>query len=223
MRLQRHIGGLAVALSAHLRCERGVHRRLQIGDAAEAGGQLDRRRRARRHELALDLLVERNVGAPEPVDRLLRVADEEELAGQYRHLPPVLLLGIIGREQEENLSLQGVGVLELVDEVVRVTLLQLAAHGCVFAHQVAGAQEQVEEIELAEALLDLFVRLDDRPQLVVQQRREIRIATAYVFVERRLHSVASRDHVFARQVIRVGPARRSAPPPMDETRIGDVA
>jgi hypothetical protein len=36
-------------------------------------------------------LVERHVGAPEAVDRLLRVADEEELRRRRAHAPPIAL------------------------------------------------------------------------------------------------------------------------------------
>jgi hypothetical protein len=82
-------------------------------------------------EALLHLLIESHIGAPEPVDRLLRIADQKELARDWAGSAPVCLAGIVGREQEEYFGLQGVGVLEFVDEKVRkrlngvVTLLKV--------------------------------------------------------------------------------------------------
>ena len=75
-------------------------------------------RRPRGDQASLHLLVERDVGAAEAVDRLLRIADQEELAGRRPHAPPVALGGIVGGEEEQQLGLQRIGVLELVDEEV---------------------------------------------------------------------------------------------------------
>ena len=93
-------------------------RRVAVG---QAGGRDDRRRRSRdlrgravravevdgleRRPAAAELVEERGVGTVPAVDRLVRVADHE-------HVPPVAPPGL---EQPE---LQGVHVLELVDEQV---------------------------------------------------------------------------------------------------------
>ena len=71
------------------RRERGVDRALNRRHATEAGGQLRRRRAPWRAQLRAHLLVDADVGAAEAIDRLLRVADDEQLAGRGRHGAPV--------------------------------------------------------------------------------------------------------------------------------------
>src|SRR6266542_4538165 len=69
-------------------------------------------------EARVDLVVDPDVGASEAVNRLLRVAHDEELSGQQSQLAPVALLNLrrIGRQEPCDLDLQRVRVLELVDE-----------------------------------------------------------------------------------------------------------
>ena len=118
-------------------------------------------------------LIGPDVGAPEAVDRLLRIADDEQLAGHGRDAPPVALGRIVGGQQQQDLGLQRIGVLELVDEQMREARWNAArTRGCA-DEQVARAQQQVDEIERAGALLQLLVAVDDVAQLLVQQRREI--------------------------------------------------
>ena len=114
-------------------------------------------------QTALHLLVERDVGAAEAINRLLGVADDKQLAGQRARAMPVGFGGIVGREQQQDLRLQRIGVLEFVDEDVADTVLQFGAHRGAVAHQVAGDQQQVHEVEHAGALLGLFVIANDRP------------------------------------------------------------
>ena len=102
-----------------------------------------------REQLLLDLLVERDVGAPEAVDRLLRIADQEQLSGDGRTLRQSVSLGIVGREEQQDFGLERIGVLELVDEEVREALLQLAPHAGVAANEIARLDQEVEEIEAA--------------------------------------------------------------------------
>ena len=87
------------------------------GHGAEVGGEGEHFPAARLDE-ALHLLVDRDVGAAEAVDRLLRVADDEELARRQAAAAPVGRGLRPGRSARRNsdLGLQRVGVLELVDE-----------------------------------------------------------------------------------------------------------
>src|SRR4029077_6420865 len=59
---------------------------------------------------------------------------------------------------EDHLALEGVGVLELVDEHVIEETLELAARGGVVAQQVAQLDEQVELVEDAALLLHARVQ-----------------------------------------------------------------
>ncbi len=120
------------------------------------------------------VLVERNVGAAKSVNRLLGIADDEQLARPGLNLHPVRLGGIRGREQEQNFGLQRIGVLELIDENVRESILQFRAYRRIVANQVARDQQQIEEVEPARAPLQFFVDTDQRPQFLAQHRREIR-------------------------------------------------
>ena len=56
-------------------------------------------------QAALHLLVERDVGAAEAINRLLGVADDKQLAGQRARTMPVGFGGIVGREQQQDLRL----------------------------------------------------------------------------------------------------------------------
>ena len=74
------------------------------------------------------LAIDADVGAAEPVDRLLGVADDEEAAGDgddARASRPAS--GSADGEQQQDLRLQRIGVLELVDEDVREARLEPAA------------------------------------------------------------------------------------------------
>ena len=71
-----------------------------------------------------------DVGPPEAVDRLLRVADEEEVPGgdldatPSGRSPPTALARVGGRDAHGQLDLDGVGVLELVEQQPLVALVQ---------------------------------------------------------------------------------------------------
>src|SRR5207253_1075472 len=106
----------------------------------------------------------------EAVDRLLRIADQEELARNRAHAPPVAGGRVVRREEQENLRLQRVGVLELVDEDVREPALQLGTDRRVVADQVAGAEQQVDEVEAAGAALQGLVSFQHGLELVAEAR-----------------------------------------------------
>src|SRR4029077_20918728 len=94
---------------------------------AEADGEMHHRRPGA-DELALDALVQPDVGTPEAIDRLLRIAHQEELAGYGSDAAPVPLGRIVCGEQEQQLGLERIGVLELVDEEMAPAHLQAPAH-----------------------------------------------------------------------------------------------
>src|SRR5262249_3323759 len=110
-----------------------------------AVGELDERRTAphvgrepddERVLLAEDpvrLRVHRDVGPPEAVDRLLRIADDRDTSRPDPALPPVVRIRAVLRQEEDDLALEGVRVLELVDEDVIEETLELAARGGIAA------------------------------------------------------------------------------------------
>ena len=73
-----------------------------------------------------DDVVDVDVGATEPINRLLRIPDDEERPWAKRHLPPVWRTRLfrlrrdvaILCQPEDDLGLHGIGVLELVDQQV---------------------------------------------------------------------------------------------------------
>ena len=98
-----------------------------------------------------------DVGAPEAVDRLLRIADEEQPPGVDAHLRPrtIAVGGIVGAEQRGQLDLDRIGVLELVDQDAVVALPEPRPGRRTvlgIAQQRAGEHEQIVEVELARAL-----------------------------------------------------------------------
>src|SRR5262249_32679311 len=150
---------------------------------AKAHAQVERRG-ARGDELSLHALVEGDVGPAETVDRLLGVADEEELPRRRPGAPPVVRARIVGGEEEQYLRLQRIRGLELVDEEMREAALELRPHGRVAAHQVARAEQEIQEVEAAGAALERLVALHDRPELVAQARGEVGTRAAEEVVER---------------------------------------
>ena len=174
-----------------------------------------RRRRRLREQALLDALVERHLGATEAIDRLLRIADEEQLAGRDLDAVGIALLRVVRREEQEHLRLERVGVLELVDEEVREALLEPDAHALVGAEQIAREHEEIEEVELARARLQLLVAADDAlalrigraalvqtPQLAKEQRGEIGVGGVEDAIELLLRRGALVAHALHRDARR---------------------
>ena len=102
-------------------------------------------------ERVADLVVQRDVGAAKPVDRLLGVAHHEQPPVRYteRRRGPAGDVVVIGDNQRRNLDLQRIGVLELVDEHDLVAIVQRAPDGAVTAQDIACEDEEVVELEPA--------------------------------------------------------------------------
>ena len=84
-------------------------------------------------ERVLELEDVADVGAAEPVDRLVAVADDADVAVRLA-------------EQEDELVLDRVGVLVLVDEHVLEALLVVLEHVGVALEELDGVAEQVVEV-----------------------------------------------------------------------------
>ena len=98
MRGERDVAGLQRALVRHhLRAERRVDEALDLRNAAIAGGELKHAATAL-PDLLADLPIRPDVGSPKTVDRLLRIADDEQLARDGRGRLPVRHVRIIGRQ-----------------------------------------------------------------------------------------------------------------------------
>ena len=113
-----------------------------------------------------------DVGAPEPVDGLLGVADHEEFAGDDRYARPIgglpvggLVVRVAG-EEEGDLRLDRIGVLELVDEDVGEAALEVAAAADVVSQEVTGPDEEVVELGPPLAAASLRVVDDEAPHLL---------------------------------------------------------
>ncbi len=70
---------------------------VKIGCRLTAGGEVNQLCPSTKKAL-LHLLIQSNIGASKPVDRLLRIAHQEEFAGDWAGSAPVCLAGIVGRE-----------------------------------------------------------------------------------------------------------------------------
>src|SRR5213080_2159399 len=100
-------------------------------------------------EHALDLLVQDHVCPAKFVDRLLRIADQKQLAGFRCRVEPVFVSRVVRRKQEQQLSLQRVRVLKLVHEDVAEAVLQVFANLGVVPHQVPRENQEIYKIELS--------------------------------------------------------------------------
>ena len=127
---ERDVAGLQRQIVAgHDGRKRGVHERLNLGNAAKARRQVEERC-APVLDAPAHFAIDGHVGAAEAVDRLLRIADQEEPAGQRPRLAPVGLARIVGGEEQEDLRLQRIGVLELVDEDPLEALAEIPRARC---------------------------------------------------------------------------------------------
>ena len=171
----------------------------------------------------LHILIESHIGAPEPVYRLLRIADQEEFAGNRAGSLPVRLVGVVGGEQEENLGLERIGVLELVDEKVSEALLQLVTDSDIIANEITCLDEEVEEIEAPRLALQEFIARDRCLQSVMEQRGKIGVACRNEGVDIGLGSVATSQGFVPRNAPEgrsLGALPLPAPPPCQTAHLG---
>ncbi len=125
-------------------------------DRAEVGGERDRSTGVGPEPIASPE-EGGDVGAAEPVDRLLGIADHEQVAGSDRNLVPsggarLVALWIAGSDAHRELDLDRIGVLELVEEKSLIALVQPSPHGGAVervAQHGAGQHQEVVELELA--------------------------------------------------------------------------
>ncbi len=136
-------------LNGHRIAEERVDPREDRLDRAEVGGEPGPR--VVRTEPVAGSKEQFDVGASEPVDRLFRVADEEQAAVANRELGPRRRRVALHRrrDQDRELDLNGVGVLELVEEDVGVALVQAIARVAARAQQISREHEEVVELEPA--------------------------------------------------------------------------
>ena len=163
----------------------------------------------RRDEPLAHVAVDADVGAAEAIDRLLRVADDEEAAGDGDDRAASRpASGSADAEQQQDLRLQRIGVLELVDEDVREARVKPAADAGVAAHQVARLEQQVEEVERAGPRLQLLRSRRSR-RCSSCCSAAARSASAFMrnWSSMRLERVVGVDHALARDALLVaGPA-----------------
>ena len=142
------------------------------GDQLRAGAEVDAKARLRRPlgvrvggplEEVADLRVSVDVGAPEAVDRLLRVAHHQQSARRRGGVRPVVGL-VLGGEQQHDLGLQRVGVLELVDQDVRVALAEEPPRPGTGHEQVARLDQQIFEGQASFAATAIGVVTDERAE-----------------------------------------------------------
>ena len=203
MAMQGHVVGLPPFLATgHLRLEGHVDDSLNGGQRAEAGGQVQHIS-ATTLQLSLDALIEDHVGAPKAVDRLFGIAHDEELPRNGTGLEVAVAGRIIRRDEQQDLGLKRIGILELVHEQVRKSLLQVATHGRLVAHHVAHADEHVEVVERPRSLLEILVRHDHLSKHCLQARSQIRFRIAHEGLERFVHGLPAVENFLPRQPLAV--------------------
>ena len=137
------------------------------GDRQEAVGVLGAEGVARLH-------IGADIGAAEAIDRLLGIADQEERARPDAEPGPVVVaIDRLAAKPPEDLGLQGIGVLELVDEDVGETLPERAADVVMVAQQIARGEDQIVEVELGARALVVAIALQDRTRFVDQRRQNV--------------------------------------------------
>src|SRR5439155_23385231 len=92
--------------------------------------------------------VGRNVGAPKPVDRLFRITHDEKRPRPGPHLPPVGFWTRLGRQADDDFGLDGIRILELIDEEMIKPSMKVVANRSVSSQEISRQQKQVFIIEL---------------------------------------------------------------------------
>ena len=146
-RRERAIAGLARRLLGHQRVEDRVDPGQDGLDGAEVlhqghlGAGADK----------ISRLVEQcDIGATEPVDGLLRIADEEQPARWQLEVTPIgRVVRRVGRDTQGELDLDGIGVLELVEQHAGISLVHIAPRRRARAQQPSRQHQQVVELELS--------------------------------------------------------------------------
>ena len=145
------------------------------------------------HELSLHALVNGGIRPAKPIDRLLRVPDEEELPRAWA------IRRRIRSEGEKDVRLHEIGVLKLVDEDAIEAALKLAARARIVAKHVARAKEQVVEVERPNRRLFLLVASHDDVELVPEQAREIAARAELEADEASMQSVELGEQIRTRE------------------------
>ena len=209
IRGERNVGSFA---RDETRREGRVHRLLDLRHRSKADTQVNRAG-ALLDESPLHLTIKPHIGPAKAIDRLLRISDQKELSRtRARHLP----IGdrqIVGREQEEDFHLQGIGVLELIDKEVREPLLQLRPHLLAVAQEIASADQKIGKVETPCLLFCGLVRLHDGPELVAKVRREIRASVLDKALQASVERIPSRAQLLLWEVWIIG-VRKALPSPV---------
>ena len=155
--------------------------------------------RATSDQARLDLFIKSNVGAAEAIDRLLWIADQEQLPGDRLNPSPIGFGGIICSEKQQDLGLEWIGILELIDKVMREPVLQLGPYALVAKNEITRLDQEIEEIEAPSLLLQVLIGVHRCLQLLVEQWRKIGVACGDECIEIRLRLVTAAQHFITGQ------------------------
>ena len=166
------------------------------GDGRRAGGD----------QPALHRLVERHVGAPEPVDRLLGIADEEELAGRGRDALPVGVSAGSAAARSSRISACSGSVSWNSSTKMCVKRRCRSARTAAWSRTRSRARSsRSRKSSDADRALQLLVAIDHRPELRAEQRRPGRRRR-----RRRTSSSAASRRACARHASRLATPRRGS-------------
>jgi hypothetical protein len=93
------------------------------------------------------LLVAPDVRAPEPVYRLFRISHQEKLTRPNALFLPRLIGAVFAAQQEQDLALQGIRILEFVDQYMSVAICERGTNGRMRSQEIAGKVKDIVEIE----------------------------------------------------------------------------
>ena len=166
-RFQFDITGLMVAVRrSHRRGERSIDGVLDRGDAPEARLEVHHLG-PRIYQLPLGNFVERHVRASESVNRLFRIAHQEQLTRHGRHVSSAGFTPVARRQEYQNLRLKRVRVLKLVHEKMREAPLKIRSYRLARDDEITRANQQIQKVETTFPHLERLVGIDHRTKLGV--------------------------------------------------------
>ncbi len=180
--------------------ERCVHELLNRPHTAVARRQLQHAA-ATRLDLPADLPVRADIGAAETIDRLLRIADDEELSRNGTDGAGIADARIVGGEEQQDVRLNRIGILELVDEDAAEFCLQMAPDGFVRRDQIACVREEIDEVERARGRLQLPVTRGGSGQFLLQTDCKVGVGVLLELLQFGEERVACGQHVASIRVL----------------------
>src|SRR5262249_9402502 len=117
----------------------------------------------------------------------------------WLNLSRVRFARLICGKQQDDFGLEGVSILEFVDEKMGEASLQLGPDTGVISDEIAGLDQKIEEVEAPGTRFQRFVSTDSGLQRLMQERSEICVVCRDECIQLLLYDVSAEEHLVTRE------------------------